>query len=146
MVIKKHLKNAINNFSLAYVILMIGYLLFSTMGVWKELNNERAIQLLVICFCANFASFLTAVLLTALNNQYYFVEVLLDGLEIFGIVLFLGGKIFHMFEYSFSDMLGIAAMLLVICVVVGTISYVNDLQEIQRINDMIEKRKNKKTK
>lgn len=116
---------------------MIGQLILSTLGVWKELNNERALQLLFICLTANLLQFFTSFI----QIENICLELFIRLVELFLVVFILGGKILHMFDYSLSNLLSIGGILVVIFLCLCVFAYLGDIMTAQRINDIIKKRK-----
>lgn len=135
--IKKHAVNAINNFTISYTILMIGQLILSILGVWNELNNERALQLLLICFTVNLLQFFTSFI----QIENFCLELFIRVVEMFLVVFILGGKILHMFDYSLSNLLSIGGILIVISLGLCVFAYFANIMVAQRINEIIKKKK-----
>lgn len=135
--IKKHAINAVRDFQLAFTILMIWHLIFSCLGIWSELSNERVLQILIICFIVDFLQFLT----TFLPIESVYLDLLVRFVEMCLIVFLLGGKVFHMFQYSLKNIISIGCMVMVVFLIVCLFTFYSYIKETRRINEIIKKKK-----
>lgn len=140
--VKKHAVNAARNCAISYSILIVGHLVLSLMGIWGEMDNERVLQLTIICFSANFLEFLTSFI--QIENIY--VELVIRYVELFVVVSFMTMKVFPMVEFVLSDMLYLVLILAVICFGCCVFTYYSDLCEAGKINEIINNKNNNKKK
>lgn len=123
-----------NAFAWQTVILAIINILFGT-GI--SFNAYVVLQCLCVGFASAFLMFFTD-MLTAKTNLP--VKILVDLIDVFLVVLLLGGLAFGWFDFVLSDLLIVAGIIFAVYIVVFAFTVIKEKLDSDYINKVIKER------
>ncbi len=125
------------SFTISYAFVVIMYVLISEIGVFDPIDNQKAIQLLGICFVIaafhfiiGFWNIQSGILMVSL---YFGVVVVVVGV--------MGGVVYDFLDMNAAFLVCLTIMLLIVFTATFLLAYYEDCKKVWEINEIIKKNK-----
>ena len=125
------------SFTISYAFVVIMYVLISEIGVFDPIDNQKAIQLLSICFVIaafhfiiGFWNIQSGILMVSL---YFGVVVVVVGV--------MGGVVYDFLDMNAAFLVCLTIMLLIVFTATFLLAYYEDCKKVWKINEIIKKNK-----
>lgn len=138
MIIYEKFIHTIRTISQSFTVLIIIFLILGKLDIFSQLNNTIIFQLFIICVGVGTLQFITTIIIeNFLKIKSALLIAISQFIDMFIVVFLLGGIVFKLFSFSFTEIAILVPMLIIIFLAVYFVEFITVSYKAKTINDII---------